>query len=89
MTFDRTLAFRYVWQSLRAGHDAANIVKYYETALHECHALATDRTAHRGYVCRFELSSTISRARQSLELDGLSKNERVRRWYKNHRLPAH
>lgn len=87
--FDRDLAFRYVWRALRVGHDTADIVKCYETALHECHALATNRTAHRGYISRFELSSTVSRARKSLEKDGLSSDERVRQWYERHRMQTH
>jgi hypothetical protein len=55
VNFDRRLALRYALRALRDGYDAANILKCYERALQECHALATDRTASRGQICRFEL----------------------------------
>src|SRR5262245_54089228 len=45
VNFDRTLAHRYVLRALREGHNAASILKCYERALQECHAMATDRTA--------------------------------------------
>lgn len=86
--FDREAAFRFVWGSLRDGHDVADILRHYERALYECHAIATDRTASRGEVCRFEIFSTVHRARAFLSGDGLSKDERIRRWNANRRAKA-
>ena len=77
--FDRRLAYRYALGALRDGYDAAKILKCYERALQECHALATDRTASRGQICRFELSSTVLRAKRFLANNRLSKAERIRR----------
>jgi hypothetical protein len=65
------MAYHYALRALRDGHDAAKILKCYEWALQECHALATDRTATRGQVRRFELSSTVRRAKRFLANDGL------------------
>jgi hypothetical protein len=79
VNFDRRLAYRYVLRALREGHNAASIIKCYERALQECHALATDRTASRGQICRFELSSTVRRAKRFLANNRLSKAERIRR----------
>ncbi len=78
--YQRGLTFAFALGALRDGHDAKVIVKCYDRALHECHAFATDRTAHLGHVCRFELSSTVSRARKHLNRDGLTPAQRVRRW---------
>jgi hypothetical protein len=69
VNFDRRMAYRYALRALRDGNDAANILKRYERALQECHALATDRTASRGQICRFELSSTVRRAKRFLAND--------------------
>lgn len=77
--FDRRLAHRYAFGALRDGYDAAKILKGYERALQECHALATDRTASRGQICRFELSSTVRRAKRFLASNRLPKTERIRR----------
>ena len=77
--FDRRLAYRYALRALRDGYDAASILKCYERALHECHALATDRTASRGQVCRFELSSTVRRAKRFLGNNRFPRPERIRR----------
>ena len=79
VNFDRRLAYRYALRARRDGHDAANILKCYKRALHECHALATDRTASRGQICRFELSSTVRRAKRFLANNRLPKAERLRR----------
>jgi hypothetical protein len=78
--FDRRLAYRYVLRALREGHNAARILKCYERALQECHALATDRTASRGQICRFELSSTVRRAKRSLARNQFPGPERIRLW---------
>jgi len=72
------MAYRYAFRALRDGHDAANILKCYERALQECHALAADRTASRGQIRRFELSSTVRRAKRFFANDGLPKAERIR-----------
>lgn len=77
--YRRRLAFAFALGALRDGHEAKDIKNSYDRALHECHAFATDRTAHRGQVCRFELSSTVSRARKSLQKDGLTHAQRFRR----------
>ena len=77
VNFDRRLAYRYALRALRDGYDAAKILKCYERALQECHALATDRTASRGQICRFELSSTVRRAKRFLANNRLPKAERI------------
>jgi hypothetical protein len=87
--FDRYMAFRFIWKALREGHDGARIFACYERALFECHALATDRTASRGQVCKFELSSTVSRASKHLAHDGLTTVERVHKWYRSQRSRCH
>jgi hypothetical protein len=79
VSFDRRLAYRYALRALRDGYDAAKILKCYERALQECHALATDRTASRGQICRFELSSTVRRANRFLANNRLPTAERIRR----------
>jgi hypothetical protein len=89
VNFDRAMAYRFAFGAVRDGHAAEKIVRSYERALHECHALATDRTASRGYVFRFDLSSTVSRARKFLASDGLSRTERMRRWYGSRRAQTH
>ena len=76
VNFDRRLAYRYALRALRNDHEATNVLKCYERALLECHAFATDRTANRGQVYRFELSLTVARARKFLANDGLSKTRR-------------
>jgi hypothetical protein len=85
VNFDRRLAYRYALRALRDGHDAANILKCYERALQKCHAFATDRTASRGQICRFELSSTVRRAKRFLANDGLPRAERIRLWHEGPR----
>jgi hypothetical protein len=83
--FDRGAAFRYAWGALRDGHEAKDIASSYDRALHECHAFATDRTAHCGQICRFDASSTVSRARTFLGKDGLTRAQRISRWRAQHR----
>ena len=79
VNFDRRLAHRYAFGALRDGYDTAKILKCYERALQECHALATDRTASRGQICRFELCSTVRRAERFLANNRLPRAERIRR----------
>jgi hypothetical protein len=85
VNFDRRLAYRYVLRALRDGYDAANILRCYERALQECHALATDRTASRGQICRFELSSTVRRAKRFLANNRFPGPERIRLWHQGQR----
>ena len=85
VNFDRRLAYCYALGALRDGYDAAKILKCYERALQDCHALATDRTASRGQVCRFELSSTVRRAKRFLANDGLLTAERIGPWQEGQR----
>ncbi len=75
--YRRGLAFTFALGALREGHEATDIATAYDRALHECHAFATDRTAHCGQVHRFEPSSTVSRARKILKMDGLTRAQRI------------
>ena len=86
--FRQKLAFTFALGGLLDGHEANDIASSYERALHECHAFATDRTAHLGQICRFEPSSTVSRARKFLKKDGLTPAQRFRRWREQSRGAA-
>jgi len=48
---------------------------------------AVDQAASTGIITFFNLSSTVVKARKLLARDGLSRQERVGQWYRQHRLP--
>ena len=79
--FASRTAYRYAFRALQDGHDQTRIVGCYEDALFVCHGFAVDRSAHIGKVVHFNPSSTVSKARKLLAKDGLSRVERVRKWY--------
>ena len=79
--FASRTAYRYAFRALQDGHDQARIVGCYEDALFVCHGFAVDRGAHIGKVVHFNPSSTVSKARKLLAKDGLSRIERMRKWY--------
>ena len=79
--FASRTAYRYALRALQDGHDQTRIVGSYEAALFVCHGFAVDRAAHIGKVVHFNLSSTVSKARKLLAKDGLSRPERVGKWY--------
>ena len=79
--FASRTAYRYALRALHDGHDQTRIVGCYTDALLVCHGFAVDRAAHVGKVVHFNPSSTVSKARRFLAKDGLSRTERVRKWY--------
>jgi hypothetical protein len=81
VTFSARTAYRYALRALVEGHDQECIVRCYEDALFVCHGFAVDRAASTGKVVFFNPSSTILKARKLLAKDGLTREERVRRWY--------
>ena len=81
-------AYRYAFRALQDGHDQARIVSCYADALFVCHGFAVDHAAHIGKVVHFNPSSTVSKARKLLAKDGLSRTERVRKWYGSNPLRA-
>lgn len=83
VTFSSRAAYRYALGALADGHDQERIVRCYDEALLVCHAFAVDRSASAGKVIFFNASSTISKARRLLAKDGLTRQQRVRKWYDN------
>lgn len=81
VTFASRTAYRYALRALLDGHDQARIVGCYADALWVCHGFAVDRSAHVGKVMCFNPSSTVSKARKLLANDGLTRAQRVRKWY--------
>ena len=81
--FASRTAYRYAFRALQDGHDQTRIVGCYADALFVCHGFAVDRGAHIGKVVHFNPSSTVSKARKLLAKDGLSRVERVRKWYRS------
>ncbi len=79
--FASRTAYRYAFRALQDGHEQTRIVGCYEDALFVCHGFAVDRSADIGRVVHFNPSSTVSKARKLLAKDGLSRVERVRKWY--------
>jgi len=83
--FARRTAFRFALTSLTDGHRAERIVSCYADALYVCHGFAVDQAASTGKIAFFNLSSTAVKARERLSRDGLTRRERVRLWYREHR----
>jgi hypothetical protein len=82
--FASRTAYRYARRALQDGHHQTRIVGCYEAALFICHGFAVDRAAHIGKVVYFNPSSTVSKARKLLAKDGLSRTERIKKWYGSH-----
>jgi hypothetical protein len=70
-------------QALVDGHDEGRILAHYSDALFVCHGFAVDKAASAGRIAFFNLSSTVTKARQLLAKDRLTRGERVARWYQN------
>ena len=83
VTFSRSTAYRYALLALVDGHDEERILARYSDALFVCHGFAVDRAASTGKITLFNLSSTVTKARQLLAKDGLTRRERVTQWYRN------
>jgi hypothetical protein len=83
VSFSRSTAYRYALLALIDGHDERRILARYSDALFVCHGLAVDRGASAGKVEFFNLSSTVTKARQLLAKDGLTRRERIGQWYQN------
>ena len=83
VTFSRSTAYRYALLALVDGHDERRILARYSDALFVCHGFAVDKAASAGKIAFFNLSSTVTKARQLLAKDGLTRGERVARWYRN------
>ena len=84
VAFSRSAAFCYALRALIAGHEQERIIGCYEQALFVCHGFAVDETASTGTLTVFNASSTIKKARELLAKDGLSRSQRVTKWYRNH-----
>jgi len=87
--FSRRTAFCYTLEALTAGHEERRILECYERALFICHGQAVDFAVSTGDIVRFNLSSTVTKARRMLMTDGLTSCERVSRWYRKRRATAH
>ncbi len=83
VTFSRSTAYRYALLALVDGHDEGRILARYSDALFVCHGFAVDKAASAGRIAFFNLSSTVTKARQLLAKDGLTRGERVARWYQD------
>ena len=84
VTFARRTAFRFALASLTDGHRAERILSCYADALYVCHGFAVDQAASTGTITFFNLSSTVVKARKLLARDGLTRQERVGQWYRQH-----
>lgn len=78
-------AFCYAHRSLHDGHKAERIVSCYADALVVCHGFAVDQACTKGRVTFFAPSSTVSKAAKLLAKDGLSREQRMARWYERKR----
>ena len=87
VTFSSRTAHNYAFRALVDGHDERRIVSCYADALFVCHGFAVDRAASAGKVLFFNPSSTVVKAAALLAKDGLTRQERMARWYANHPRP--
>ena len=85
VTFASRTAFRFALTSLTEGHRAERILSCYADALYVCHGFAVDQAASTGKIGFFNLSSTVVKARKLLARDGLTRQDRVGLWYREHR----
>ena len=83
VTFSSRTAHNYALRALVDGHDEERIVSCYADALFVCHGFAVDRSASAGRVVFFNPSSTIVKAAALLAKDGLTRPDRIARWYAN------
>ena len=84
VTFSSRTAHNYALRALVDGHDEKRIVSCYADASFVCHGFAVDRSASAGKVVFFNPSSTIVKAAALLAKDGLTRPDRIARWYANH-----
>ena len=56
----------------------------YSDALFVGHGFAVDQAGSTGKIAFFNLSSTVTKARQLLAKDGLTRDARMTCWYQNH-----
>lgn len=85
VTFARRTAFRFAQNALTNGHRAERILSCYADALYVTHGFAVDQAASTGKIRFFNLSSTVVKASELLARDGLTRRERIRQWYREHR----
>ena len=84
ITFAKPIAYRYALKALTEGHEERRIISAYSDALFFSHGFAVDQAASTGRVTFFNPSSTVVKARQLLAGDGLTRKQRMMRWYQNH-----
>lgn len=87
VTFSSRTAHNYALRALIDGHDDERIISCYADALFVCHGFAVDRAASAGKVVFFNPSSTVVKAAELLAKDGLTRRDRIARWYANHPRP--
>ena len=85
VTFASRTAFRFAFASLTDGHREERILSAYADALYVTHGFAVDQAASTGKITFFNLSSTVLKAQKLLARDGLTRRERVGKWYREHR----
>ena len=84
VTVSSRTAHNYALRALVDGHAEDRIVSCYADALFVCHGFAVDRSASAGKVVFFNPSSTVVKAAALLAKDGLTRQDRIARWYANH-----
>jgi hypothetical protein len=84
VTFSSRTAHNYALRALVDGHAEDRIVSCYADALFVCHGFAVDRSVSAGKVVFFNPSSTVVKAAALLAKDGLTRQDRIARWYANH-----
>lgn len=82
VTFASRTAFNFALAALVDGHAAKRLVSCYADALYVCHGFAVDQAASTGKITYFNSSSTVVKAANLLARDGLTRQERVARWYR-------
>ena len=75
--FTRRTAYRYALRALTDGHEERRILSCYSDALFVCHGFAVDQAGSTGKIAFFNLSSTVTKARQLLAKDGLTRDARM------------
>lgn len=84
VSFAKPTAYRYALKALTDGHEEKRILSSYSDALFDTHGFAVDQASSTGRIIFFNLSSTVTKARQLLASDGLSREERMAYWYHRH-----
>lgn len=85
VVFANQTAFKFTLKALIDGHNCERIVSCYADALYVCHGFAVDQAANTGKITFFNCSSTVVKARERLSRDGLTRRERIARWYREKR----